>query len=81
MAKFPKSPELDRDADYEARASALKRSTEEIEAEKNARKFSREEKNFYKELEKKNKSRERWVAPLLLILTVLVSFAIFFLNT
>jgi hypothetical protein len=66
--------------DYAAKAEALQKSTRSIEDEKMAKRLAREEKNFYKEVAKKNKARERWVAPLLLILTILISFLIYFSN-
>jgi hypothetical protein len=52
----------------------LQRSTEEIEAEKEAKRFAREERKFLKEAEKKRKQRQRFIAPILLILTIIISF-------
>lgn len=84
MAKKSRDEEveevLDEDVDYAAKAAELQKNTQEIEATKAAKRLAREEKKFYKEIEKKNKERERWVAPLLLILTLLISYLIFFLH-
>jgi hypothetical protein len=47
--------------------------TERIEEEKEAKRLAREEKKFQKELAKKRATQEKFVAPILLIVTILVS--------
>jgi hypothetical protein len=78
----PRDKEMreDDELDDEQKAEQLERTTEEIEAEKERRRFEREEKKFLKEHAKKSKARERFIAPLLLILTILISYIIFLLR-
>ncbi len=54
----------------------LKKNTEEVEAEKAAKKLAREERAFHKSVEQKRKQQERWIAPALLLLTLLISYLI-----
>jgi len=54
----------------------LQKTTEEIEAEKEAKRLAREEKKFQKEVEKKRKRKERLIAPLLLLITVVCSWLV-----
>lgn len=71
-AAVPENQELD-EAEV---AEQLELSTEEIEAEKERKKFAREERKFLKEHQKKRKKIERFIAPLLLILTLIISYLI-----
>jgi hypothetical protein len=61
-------------------AEEVLRSIEEIEAEKEAKRFAREEKKFLKAHRKKQEQREKLVAPILLILTVLISYFLYWLS-
>lgn len=54
----------------------IERSTAEIEAEKAAKKHAREEKKFLKLHAEKRKKWERLVAPVVLFLTILLSYFI-----
>jgi len=56
--------------------AALQLSTEQIEAEKERKKLEREERKFFKEHQKKSQKIQRLVAPVLLILTFIISFLI-----
>lgn len=56
------------------KAEEIEKSTEEIEAEKEQKKFEREERKFLKEHAKKRQKMERLIAPLLLILTIILSY-------
>lgn len=58
----------------------LQKTTEEIEAEKEAKRLAREERKFLKEVEKKRKQKERFVAPLLLIISIIVSLVLWAMN-
>jgi hypothetical protein len=64
-------------AEYEDVVAELEQATDEVESEKERRKFEREERKFLKEHQKKSKQQERWVAPVLLILTVVISYFVF----
>jgi hypothetical protein len=61
----------------EETAAELEQSIEDIEAEKERKRFEREEKKFLKEHKKKRQKQERFIAPLLLILTLLISYLIY----
>lgn len=50
----------------------LQRKTEEIEAEKNARKLERERKRLEKIAAKRRANQERAVAPILLLITIVI---------
>lgn len=52
---------------------ALQMTTEQIEAEKEAKRIAREERKFLKEIQKKKKQRERMIAPFLLLMTIIIS--------
>jgi hypothetical protein len=54
----------------------LKKTTEQIEAEKEQKRLAREERKFLKAEEKKRKKIERFIGPLLLILTVVISYLV-----
>lgn len=68
--------------DYELlnQLDKLQRSTAEVEAEKEAKRLAREERKFLKEQEQKRKRKERFVAPIILIITVLVSLVLWMVN-
>lgn len=68
--------EDDGEGDFREKAKKIKRSTEEIEAEKERKRLAREEKKFQKEHQKKLQRLERWVAPVLLILTIIISYIV-----
>lgn len=58
----------------------LQRNTEEVEAEKEAKRLAREERKFLKDTERKRKQKERFVAPVLLILTIAISLVLWMMN-
>ncbi len=58
----------------------LQKTTQEIEEEKYQKKLAREERKFHKEQALKRKKRERWVAPVLLLLTILVSYLVWIFS-
>lgn len=58
----------------------LQQTTEEIEAEKEAKRLAREERKFLKEVEKKRKQRERFIAPILLIISIIISLILWVMN-
>lgn len=58
----------------------LQRSTAEVEAEKEAKRIAREERRFLKEQEQKRKQKERFVAPVILIITIIVSLVLWMMN-
>ncbi len=64
----------------EERAEQVRKSTQQIEDEKNEKKFKREERKFIKEQEAKRKRLERFIAPILLTLTILVSYLIYLMR-
>lgn len=68
MAKI--SPEL----------QELERRTQEIEDTREAKKAEREEKKRLKELHQRRLHQEKMVAPVLLILTLLVSVAVYYFS-
>lgn len=74
------SPELTETLSEQEQAAELLAATEETEAEKAQRKFEREERKFLKEQQKKSLSRQRLVAPILLIVTIFISFLIWQLS-
>lgn len=59
---------------------SFKKTTEEIEAEKEAKRLAREERKFLKEVERKRKQKERFVAPLLLVISIIVSLVLWAMN-
>lgn len=58
----------------------LQQTTAEVEAEKEAKRLAREERKFLKEQEQKRKHKERFIAPILLLITVLVSLLLWMMN-
>jgi septal ring factor EnvC (AmiA/AmiB activator) len=58
----------------------LQKTTAEVEAEKEAKRIAREERKFHKEQEQKRKQKERFVAPVLLLLTIIASLVLWMLN-
>jgi hypothetical protein len=75
-----KPEEVDEDAAAELEAEELQRSTEEIEAEKERKRLLREEKKFHKLQAKKRKRLERFLAPIFLGLTIVISLIIYFIR-
>lgn len=73
------SAHIDKESDITSQSSILdlEKRTAAIEAEREQKRFAREEKNFHKAVNEKRKRMERWVAPVLLILTILCSFLIY----
>jgi hypothetical protein len=63
--------------DYAQKAAELEKTTKQIEAEKELKRQAREEKKFHKEQAKKRQRLERFVAPILLFLTLLASYFIY----
>jgi len=59
---------------------ALQETTQQVEAEKEAKRLAREERKFLKDLEKKRKQKEKLVAPFLLIVTILISWLLWTLS-
>jgi hypothetical protein len=59
----------------------LQQTTEEVEAEKEAKRLAREERKFLKAIEKKRKQKERLVAPFLLVATVVVSLIMWMISS
>lgn len=57
----------------EAEAEDIIARTEEIEADKEAKKLEREQRRLEKELKKKREFQEKLVAPILLIVSIIVS--------
>jgi len=55
----------------------LERKTIEIEAEREKKRLAREEKQFNKSQAVKRQKMERWIAPLLLIMTLLAAFFLY----
>ena len=64
----------------ESAAEQIVKTTEEIEAEKERKRFLREERKFLKQHAEKRKKMERFVAPVLLILTILLSYVIYLMH-
>ena len=62
--------------DYQESIAQLEKRTAEIEAEKERKRFAREERKFLKEHKKKQEKLERFVAPVLLLVTILVSYLV-----
>jgi|GEM_PF-694363 len=58
----------------------LQRTTAEVEGEKEAKRLAREERKFLKDQEEKRKRKERFIAPIILIVSVMVSFALWMMN-
>lgn len=52
----------------------LQQTTAEVEAAKEERRLAREERKFLKAHQRKQQQRERLVAPILLVLTMIISF-------
>ena len=67
--------------DEASQIADLEKKTAEIEAEKEQKKFERDERKFRKLQEKKRQRLERLVAPILLILTLLVSYFIYWQSS
>ena len=59
----------------------LEKKMAEVEAEKEEKKFARDERKFRKLQEKKRQRFERLVAPILLILTLLISYFIYWQSS
>jgi cytoskeletal protein RodZ len=76
MGLFGKKADPEEEQELLDQLDDLQKSTEEVEAEKEAKRLAREEKRFHKEVEKKRKQKERFIAPLLLVITMLVSFVL-----
>jgi hypothetical protein len=66
--------------EYDEVAAGIEEATDEVESEKERKKFEREERKFLKEHQQKSKQRERWVAPVLLLLTVIISYLVFLFS-
>jgi len=60
-------------SEFDDFASEIKRNADQIEAVKEERKQQREERKRLKELRQRNLRREKLVAPILLILSLLIS--------
>ena len=60
--------------------AVLEKKTAEVEAEKARKKFVREERRFLKEQALKRKKLERWLAPILLLITIAISVLIWLLH-
>jgi len=54
--------------------------SKEVEAEKALKKREREERKRERELKKKREKQEKFVAPIILIVTILVSYLIYLLS-
>ncbi len=67
--------------DGSSQIDELEKKTKEIEAEKEEKKFAREERKFRKLQEKKQQRMERLIAPVLLILTLLISYFIYWQSS
>jgi hypothetical protein len=55
----------------------LEKRTVEIEAERERKRIEREEKKFHKMQAEKRRRVERWLAPLFLVVTFIISFFIY----
>jgi len=64
----------------EKAAAQVRDLTDEVEAGKERKKEDREEKKRLKDRQQRRENREKWVAPILLLTTALISFLIIFLN-
>ena len=62
-------------------AAELMSRTEEIELEKEAKRLEREQRKLEKEAKAKAAFREKLVAPILLILSMAVAFALFLFRS
>lgn len=78
--KNQQEEELSEDQELIDQLDDLQKSTEEIEAEKEAKRIAREERKFRKEIEAKKKKRERLVAPFILIATIVVSLVLWIVS-
>lgn len=80
--KKEEEPELIDDEQQEIvnRIDELRKTTAEVEAEKEAKRLAREERKFHKEQEQKLKQKERFVAPVLLLVTIIASLILWMLN-
>jgi Mg2+ and Co2+ transporter CorA len=66
-------------SDYADIASEIKRNADQIETVKEERKQQREDRKRQKELRERNLTRERLVAPVLLVISLLISALVLWL--
>lgn len=67
-------------SEFDDFASEIKRNADQIEAVKEERKQQREERKRLKELRQRNLRREKLVAPILLIISLLISALVAWLS-
>jgi hypothetical protein len=77
MKFFGRSKEDAAELEQAQSAEAIEKTTEEVEAEREQKRLAREEKKFLKTHARKRQKLERLVAPVLLIVTLLLSYLIF----
>lgn len=63
-----------------AEASQLLARTEELEAEKDLKRWEREQRKLEREQKQKSQFLEKLVAPTILIITILISLALVFIK-
>ncbi len=73
---FRRKKEKEEPTPEEQLAEEVQLSTEEIEAEKLRKKQEREERKFLKEQQRISQRRQRFVAPILLLITIFISLLI-----
>lgn len=71
-----KSRNFEEDLDPTDQIAELERRTAATEAEKRRKRLAREERQFRKAVSEKRQRQERWVAPVLLLLTLLISYVL-----
>ena len=69
-----------KEIDYAQKAAELEKATLSIEEEKRQKRFEREEKKFLKAHAKKSQSLQRLVAPLLFVITILISYLVWLFS-
>ncbi len=69
----------EKNKDDHSTIAELEEKTAEIEAERERKRFAREERKFHRAQAEKRQKLERWVAPILLLATLLLSSLIFWM--
>jgi cytoskeletal protein RodZ len=73
-AKFPSEQELAGARSADEIAEQVEQDTAEVELEKAQKRIAREERRARREIEKQKQAKARWVLPIVLVISVFVSW-------